>query len=294
MAWQQLSFTLSQSDAGQLETFLEEFGALAITFSDAADQPMLEPRPGETPLWKSIHATVLFAEDVDLTPLCENLPDQFPTISNDMSVTALEDKEWLNEWKRDTAPKQYGERLWVYPWAAEDAADDDRVIVELEPGLAFGTGEHATTGMCLEWLESSDLNALSVMDYGCGSGLLAIAALKLGASHAFAVDIDEQAVVATQNNAAQNGVSGQLTVRNASAPVDERFDVVVANILSGILIDLSSTLTGMVADSGWLVVTGILEEQASDVQAAYAPKIALAVVAERDGWVLMAGQMTAE
>jgi ribosomal protein L11 methyltransferase len=294
MAWLKLTLELAKDDAVPLETFLEELGALAITFSDAADEPLLEPKPGETPLWQHIQANVLFSEATPADLVTHALAQAFPELMDSAVTEILEDREWLNEWKRDSSPKRYGNRLWVYPWQPETEIAEDQVIVELEPGLAFGTGEHPTTAMCLEWLDQHDVAGRTVMDYGCGSGLLAIAAVKLGALHATGVDIDPQAVNATLTNAEQNAVADRITACNADVFSSATYDIVVANILSGILIDLSSTLKPLLKIGSWLVVTGILIEQARQVQAAYAPDVILEVVNERDGWVLLAGKQSAE
>jgi len=294
MAWLKLTLELAKNDAVPLETFLDELGALSITFSDAADEPLLEPKPGETPLWQQIRATVLFSEEMPAHSVTEALGREFPGLMASAATEILEDREWLNEWKRDSSPKCYGKRLWVYPWQPETEITEDQIIVELEPGLAFGTGEHPTTAMCLEWLDQQDVGQSNVMDYGCGSGLLAIAALKLGAASATGVDIDEQAVTATLSNAKQNGVAERMTACNTDVLISTTYDIVLANILSSILIDLSTTLTPMLKKGGWLVVTGILEEQATQVQLAYAADVRLEVVNERDGWVLLAGQQSAE
>ena len=294
MAWLKLTLELAQDDAVQLETFLEDLGALSISFSDAADEPLLEQKPGETPLWQQIQAIALFNEATPPEFISNALWQKFPALLAGATTEILEDREWLNEWKRDSSPKCYGKRLWVYPWEPDTEAADNQVIVQLEPGLAFGTGEHPTTAMCLEWLDQQDVTGSNVMDYGCGSGLLAIAAVKLGAAHATGVDIDEQAVTATLTNAQQNGVADKVSAYNNNVAISKTFDIVLANILSGILIDLSSSLKPMLKMHSWLVVTGILAEQASLVQAAYAPDVRLEVVNERDGWVLLAGTRSAE
>ncbi len=290
MAWLQLTLELKRPNAEALEQLMEDFGALSVTFSDAADEPVLEPKPGETPLWQNLSATVLFDEDAPQASILSALAEKFPAAALTAAIAPLEDREWLNEWKRDSSPKQYGDRLWVYPWQPEDGQAADRVIVELEPGLAFGTGEHPTTAMCLRWLDGNDVQNKSIMDYGCGSGLLAVAALKLGAACATGVDIDDQAVTATLSNAAQNGVAEKLEAQNTDVKIERSYSIVLANILSGILIDLSSVLSKLVEPDGSLVLTGILTEQAASVRQAYAKDFNLAVSEEQDGWVLLSGR----
>ena len=290
MAWLQLTLELKKDRAEALELLMEELDALSITFTDAADEPVLEPKPGEMPLWQNISAAILFTEDTPSAIVIKALAEHFPESSAGAATEILEDREWLHEWKRDVSPKQYGSRLWVYPWVAEAVTDRNQVIVELEPGLAFGTGEHPTTAMCLEWLDGHDVANKSIMDYGCGSGLLAIAALKLGGRKAACVDIDPQAIIATRSNAERNGVGDRMLAFDAENIIQNSYDIVVANILSGILVDLSSTLMKLVAPEGWLVLTGILAEQAETVISAYAPHIPLSIVLEQDGWVLLAGE----
>lgn len=290
MAWLQLTLELKKDRAEAFELLMEEMDALSITFTDAADDPVLEPKHGEMPLWQNISAAILFAEDTPPAILIEALAEHFPESSAGATTEILEDREWLHEWKRDVSPKKYGDRLWVYPWVAEAVTDPNQVIVELEPGLAFGTGEHPTTAMCLEWLDGHDVANKSIIDYGCGSGLLAIAALKLGGREAACVDIDPQAIIATRSNAERNSVSDRLLTCDAETLVQNSYDIVIANILSGILVDLSSALTKLVAPKGWLVLTGILAEQAETVISAYAPQTPLSIILEQDGWVLLAGE----
>ena len=290
MAWLQLTLELKKDRAEALESLMEELGALSITFTDAADESVLEPKPGEMPLWQNISAAILFAEDTPPETLIDAVAKYFPESSAGAAAEILEDREWLHEWKRDVSPKQYGNRLWVYPWFSEAVTDPNQVIVELEPGLAFGTGEHPTTAMCLEWLDAHDIANKSIMDYGCGSGLLAIAALKLGGRQAACIDIDPQAIIAARSNAERNRVSERMLTCNTETLLRNSYDLVIANILSGILIDLSSALTKLVTHEGLLVLTGILEEQAETVISAYAPQIPLSIILERDGWVLLAGE----
>ena len=194
--------------------------------------------------------------------------DQLP----DHRLETLADREWEREWLRDFGPMRFGVRLWVCPTGSEPDRSD-AVVVRLDPGLAFGTGTHATTAMCLEWLDSIELQGRAVLDYGCGSGVLAIAALKLGCAHAHAMDIDVQAITATRENAAQNWVQERLTVSTSPDDIEGRFDVVIANILAGPLLELAESVSDRVRPGGQLALSGILSEQAADVIAAYAPHI---------------------
>jgi ribosomal protein L11 methyltransferase len=271
MEWQQFVMNLETLDPSSVEEILVRHGAQSVTFSDAGDAPVLEPRPGETPLWNNTRVTGLFDSGVDMAGLLEDLRaslalEQLP----DHSLESLADRDWEREWLRDFGPMQFGRRLWVCP-AGSEPDRSDAIIVRLDPGLAFGTGTHATTAMCLEWLDAIDLQGRTMLDYGCGSGVLAIAALKLGCKQAHAMDIDVQAVTATRENAAQNDVQDRLMVSASADDIDGEFDVVVANILAGPLVELAASISERVKPGGQLALSGILSEQAAGVIEAYAP-----------------------
>jgi ribosomal protein L11 methyltransferase len=217
MEWQQFVMNLEALNPASVEEILIRHGAQSVTFSDAGDVPVLEPGPGETPLWNNTRITGLFGPGVDVAGLLADLRsslavEQLP----DHRLETLADRDWEREWLRDFGAMQFGRRLWICP-ADSDPGRSDAVIVRLDPGLAFGTGTHATTAMCLEWLDAIELRGRTMLDYGCGSGVLAIAALKLGCEHAQAMDIDVQAVTATVENAAQNKIGEKLTVSSSDA-----------------------------------------------------------------------------
>ncbi|MDH3586530.1 MAG: 50S ribosomal protein L11 methyltransferase [Gammaproteobacteria bacterium] len=271
MEWQQFVMNLDTLNPASVEEILVRHGAQSVTFSDAGDVPVLEPGPGETPLWNNTRITGLFDPGVDMAAVLADLRsslalDQLP----DHRLETLADRDWEREWLRDFGPMQFGRRLWVCP-ADSEPDRSNAVIVRLDPGLAFGTGTHATTAMCLEWLDAIDLQGRTVLDYGCGSGVLAIAALKLGCKQAHAMDIDVQAVTATRENAAQNGVQDRLTVSAPEREIDGQFDVVLANILAGPLVELAGSISDRVRSGGQLALSGILSEQAPEVLEAYAP-----------------------
>lgn len=252
-----------------VEAIFLRHGAHSVSFSDAGDKPVLEPAPGETPLWNDTRITGLFGADTDLRSLEIDLKDslaleQLP----EHRVEALEDRDWEREWLKDFGPMRFGKRLWICP--ADTTADEGAVVVRLDPGLAFGTGTHATTAMCLEWLDTTDLEGRTLLDYGCGSGVLAIAALRLGCRQAHAMDIDVQAVTATGQNAAHNNVGDRLTVTASADEIEGQFDVVVANILAGPLAKLAASIAQHVKTGGLLTLSGILSEQIDDVLEAYA------------------------
>jgi len=294
MDWRQFVMDLEKLNPDRVEAVLTRHGAQSITFTDAGDKPVLEPAPGETPMWTDMRVTGLFSPDADLKTLQDDLKaslgiDSLPA----HEVTELKDRAWEREWLKDFGPMRFGERLWILP-DGESIDAKGAVIVRLEPGLAFGTGTHATTALCLDWLDSLSLRDKTILDYGCGSGVLAIAALKLGCGNAVAMDIDPQAVTATQANAERNRVVDALAVTNGPGGIDGQFDVVVANILAGPLIELAETIAGHVKSGCLLALSGILSEQVDEVLAAYQPWIAFdeAVTKEQDGqvWARLTGR----
>jgi ribosomal protein L11 methyltransferase len=310
MSWLQAHVHTDSAHAAQAEAALAAAGAVSVTLLDAADEPVLEPAPGETPLWAQIRVTGLFDGTADADALRATL-DAALDGGGALRIEPLQDQVWERAWLEHFRPMRFGRRLWVIPGGqtAELAAGD--VAVELDPGLAFGTGTHATTALCLDWLDSLDLAGRRVIDVGCGSGILAIAALKLGAAGAVAIDHDPQALLATRENAARNGVADRLAVLGSDAPPPAPADVVVANILAGTLIELAPQIEAMVRPGGLLALSGILAEQVDDVAAAYMrpgrsafpgatdpsrqecrsyrSAILFAPPALRDGWALLHG-----
>lgn len=290
MPWLQLSLEAGALDLERLSQFFETQGALSITFQDAADQSLFEPKPGETPLWQATRIIALFGADIDTDRLCLALNAAFGKDAADrLLVEKLADRDWERAWLDDFRPMRFGERLWVCPAGMRPSADD-AVIIDLDPGLAFGTGTHPTTALCLEWLDRHPPVGREVLDYGCGSGVLGIAALKLGAAGVMATDIDPQALWASRENAARNGVEDRLqTVLPDALPADYRAGVLLANILANPLMALAGTLAGRVTQGAELVLSGILAEQAEQVAAAYAPWFRLEKPVRRDGWVCLCG-----
>ena len=293
MPWQQLVIELGSLEPTRIEAVLLEHGACSVTLSDAGDKPVLEPAPGETPLWTDTLMTGLFAADADLEPVRAALAaEAAPSPAPVCRLESLDDRDWEREWLRDFAPMRFGERLWVCP-NGMPADDPDAVVVELDPGLAFGTGTHPTTALCLEWLDSLPLAGKSVLDYGCGSGILAIAALKLGAREATGYDIDPQALTASRENAMQNGISDlfELTIRPGD--LSNPHDIVLANILAGPLIELATEILDLTITGGKLALSGILGDQVADVTAAYAAGVRFDPPAfrEQDGqtWARLTG-----
>jgi ribosomal protein L11 methyltransferase len=291
----QLTIDIDRHDPEPIEDALFGLGALSVTLEDAADDPVLEPAPGETPLWPTITVKAIFAATTDPASLQRALAGRLPR-SPPLPAPRFEtlpDKAWEREWLKDFRPMRFGRRLWVCPGGLP-AGDPDGIRIELDPGLAFGTGTHPTTALCLEWLEAQALDGRSVVDYGCGSGILAIAAAILGASTVRAVDIDPQALIATAANAERNGVRPKLRVTADSRLPQAGTDVLVANILAGPLVELAPAFAAGVRPGGRIALSGILEAQSNTVTAACRPWFDIALTATRDGWALLAGQRRAD
>lgn len=290
MNWQQFTMQLGALPHELVEAVFERHGACSVTLSDAGDNPVLEPAPGETPLWADTRITGLFDASADLRRLHDDLLRSFMLQElPGYRVESLQERDWEREWLKDFRPMHFGKRLWVCPGGFEVDAKD-AVIVRLDPGLAFGTGTHPTTALCLEWLDATDLEGCRVLDYGCGSGILAIAALLLGAASAVGVDIDPQAITATRQNAARNGVADRLVATTDSAGLTGHFDILLANILAAPLIDHATRISALLRRGGWLALSGILGNQAAAVRSAYRGSMEFATTRTRDDWVLLAGQ----
>lgn len=286
MTWQQLTLEAGAIEPEQLSAFFEEQGALSVTLVDAADQPLYEPDPGTTPLWATTRVTALFAADSDLAPVRRALAERFGESPAGQLVTStLEDQDWERAWLDQFHPMQFGDNLWICPAGQRPPAAPGQVLIDLDPGLAFGTGTHPTTALCLAWLDRHPPQNLEVLDFGCGSGVLAIAALKLGAATAWGVDIDRQALWASADNAARNRVGERLFTGLPNELPEQRYDVLLANILANPLIELAPRLAGLVRPDGQLVLSGILADQADTVQQAYEPWFEFSLPAAQDGWV---------
>ena len=296
MPWIQLQIPADPDNADQLEDLLMEMGAEAVSMEDAADQPLYEPDPGTTPLWHQTSVTGLFDSQRDITQLCSEVKDAWHQQTQqslpDIEVTLIEDKDWEREWMDDFKPLQFGSRLWIVPsW--HQAPDPDAANLSLDPGLAFGTGTHPTTALCLEWLDGHDVAGQQIIDYGCGSGILGLAALLLGADHVIGVDTDPQALEASRENARRNNVDeNRLDLYLPEGEPDTVADVMLANILAQPLINLASHLASKVNPGGHLVLSGILSNQARDVMAAYEPWFTMDEPEQRDEWIRLTGRRT--
>ncbi len=284
----QIEFELESRHCPTAEALLEEAGALSISFLDPGGEPVLEPAVGTSPLWDTVRVLALFSGDppADLRSSLERKLGVEALSSWQQGV--LEARTWERAWMDHYHPMRFGRRLWVVPSHLEPP-EPEAVNLRLDPGLAFGTGTHATTALCLDWLEGLDLKGRTVVDYGCGSGILAIAALLLGAERVYGVDNDPQALEASLENARRNGVEERLTLWAPEQVQALQADVLVANILSGVLIELQPQLRPLLAPGGRVGLSGILQRQAEDVEAAFADWVRWEPRADREGWVLLHG-----
>jgi ribosomal protein L11 methyltransferase len=290
MSWLQAHLTVEKTSAPLVELLFEQLGAVAVSLGDAGDEPMLEPPPGAMPLWQATRVSGLF--DPSLTGIDELRSAIGRALDAEagpsLSLEWLQDRDWERAWMDQYRPMRFGRRLWIRPTGFE-IEQPDAVIVDLDPGLAFGTGTHPTTALCLEWLDGQDLHGRTLIDFGCGSGVLAIAALKLGAERATALDHDPQALTATRENAARNGVFDRLVVAADPPAGTAPADFVVANILANVLISLAPRINAMVSPGGRLALSGILDGQDQAVAAAYAEWVDFETRESREEWVLLRG-----
>jgi ribosomal protein L11 methyltransferase len=289
MAWTQITLEAGALDPERLSDLFSELGALSVTFEDAADEPVLEPKPGEVRMWSHTRVVALFDDSLNVDQLKAQLAlrTDADTVER-LEVTAIADRDWTRAWMDDFRPMRFGERLWVCP-SNQAPPEPDAINLLLDPGLAFGTGTHPTTALCLEWLDAHPPEGLAVIDYGCGSGILAIAALKLGAQRVLGVDLDPQALIASRDNAEANGVAANLEVFMPDDFSGEAADVLLANILANPLIELAPRMKELVKPGGQVVLSGILREQADAVTEAYAPWFELNPPAVLEDWVRLDG-----
>jgi ribosomal protein L11 methyltransferase len=291
VAWLELSLIVTAAQQAEVEAALDDLGALAITLLDAEDHPIFEPAPGETPLWPEIALSALFETDRDRAGLVHVLTDLVTDLAPDrIAFRLVEDQDWTRAWMDQFQPMRFGRRLWIYPWNIEPPDDAGAIVVRLDPGLAFGTGTHPTTALCLEWLDAIDLAGKTVIDYGCGSGVLAIAALKLGAARVVGVDNDPQALAASRDNAERNAVADRLVLSTPEAFAAEPADALVANILAGPLAELAAHFSSCVKDGGALALSGILGGQERELCERYSQWFESLAVESREDWVRISGR----
>lgn len=290
MSFIEISFEVPEKITSSCSDLLEQQGALAVSYFDGANQPLLEPKPGTTPLWNSVRVVGLFDPATCLKSLRKAIMNFLPDVS--LQVTTLPDQEWSRVWLEHFKPMDFGHGFWVAPHEHPDidSLEKKAIVLKLDPGLAFGTGTHPTTALCLQWLSSNPPKGQRVIDYGCGSGILGIGALLLGASHVDAIDYDPQALTSTQDNALRNALDGsQIAVFNPEKYVGQASKTVLANILAEPLIELAPRLRLLTEIGGHIVLSGLLTNQAERVQAAYHPWFSFEPVKSHEEWALLVG-----
>jgi len=286
MAWHQISVVSNEATAPDISDFLSELGAISVTFMKAEAKSVYEPKIGETKIWEQTKTIALFELDASPEIIRTLLFQQFTL--HDWTSEILQDQAWERAWMEHFQPMQFAGRLWVYP-SGQEQSKPETVSLILDPGLAFGTGTHPTTALCLEWLAEHDITGKTVIDFGCGSGILAVAAVLLGAKEAHAIDIDPQALIATKDNAEKNKVASKIKTYLPDEFTHFEADLVLANILAKPLIELSASITALVKPQGQLVLSGILKEQADSVSTAYQTKFSINTAIIQDDWCRLEG-----
>ncbi len=289
MPWLQFEICVARQDAERVETVLCDAGALAVSFADGDDSPIYQAGITEPQLWNMTRVRGLLPSDAHIDGLRTALLTELGLQTlPEHRISELEEREWTREWLKDFKPMRFGKRLWVCPSVLEPPEPTANNI-RLDPGLAFGTGTHATTALCLEWLDANDINGKSVIDFGCGSGILAIAAARLDAASVWAVDLDPQALAATRENARRNQVLEGLEVCLPGDMPALQADVLLANNLSGPLLELAPRFAGLLRPGGTLLLSGILSSQQEEVRTAYAAEFRFYYVVHRQEWLRMDG-----
>lgn len=290
MPWQQLKISVKEADAALVEETLEEGGAVSVTMMDSEDQPVFQVELGSTPIWQNTDILALFAHDAPMADIVAQLYTRVPTCKNaPIAIEEIADTEWERVCMQDFKPMRFGKRIWICPsW--ETPPDPNGINIMLDPGLAFGTGTHPTTALCLEWLGEQDLRDKTVIDYGCGSGILAIAAALLGARHVIAIDNDPQAIQASQSNRELNGIAAQqMSVHLPGVTGHPLADVVVANILAGPLEELTPVIAALLKPGGKLILSGVLSQQTQSLLDSYQAYFTMLEPALREEWVRVEG-----
>ena len=287
--YHQIEFNIAKDDLAETEKILESYQPLSISMQGFGEEKIYEPLPGEMPIWEKIRVKAMYQNIKNLSDLENEIINKTNIkILNNKVIKAIGKKDWQEEWMQSSKPMRFGEKLWIYP----DHLIDDlegKVCVNLNPGLAFGTGSHPTTRLCLEWLEKSNLDQKSVLDYGCGSGILAISAIKLGAKSVTAIDLDPQAVIASKNNAEKNHVQQAIEITDNNKTIEKNFNIIVANILAKPLIELAPYFYKKLNKEGAICLSGILEGQINIIKDAYLRYFNLSEIKIKDGWVMMSG-----
>jgi ribosomal protein L11 methyltransferase len=291
MSWWQFSLNCQASELEQVEQLMQDLGALSLSLADAGDEPIYEPLPGTTPVWRQSIVTATFDAATSAEVLYQRISSAMPAhLVSSLRQHSLQEQDWEQAYRQHFQPIQCAPDLWIVPsWS--EPPDPDATIIKLDPGLAFGTGSHPTTALCLGWLAANGAKGMRVIDYGCGSGILSIAAFKLGAERVNAVDIDEQALCASEANLRMNGIDSERV--SLALPEDmerEAADLLMANILAGPLMELADRFAGLLRPGGKILLSGILKSQLEDIQLAYRPSFRLDPPKSREDWVCISGQ----
>jgi ribosomal protein L11 methyltransferase len=289
MTWQQISVITDKDTAPSLADLFSDLGAVSVTYMDAEDEPVYEPGIGETVIWSNTEVIALFEMDAEPDLIAAAARAKYrPELLREWRHERIEDQPWERAWMEHYHPMKFAEKLWVCP-TGQEQAEPGTVCLTLDPGLAFGTGTHPTTALCLEWLAGHDLSGKTLIDYGCGSGILAVAGILLGARSAYAVDIDPQALTATESNAVKNNAQDKIHCFLPEQLPALRADVVLANILAKPLCELSDRICALLAPGGQLILSGILKEQSESVVAAYRNAVRFQAPVQQEDWILLAG-----
>jgi len=291
MTWWQFSLNCQASELESVENLMLELDALSISIGDAGDEPIYEPLPGTTPLWQESILTATFDAETDHESLFQRISGALPDhLASGLRQHSLRDRDWEQAYQQHFKPINCAPGLWIVPsWS--EPPEPRATVIELDPGLAFGTGSHPTTALCLAWLAANNPDGIRVIDYGCGSGILAIAAVKLGATQVGAVDIDAQAISASESNVRANDIdAGQVRISTPETMQSEPVELLMANILAGPLVELAPRFAELVKPGGQILLSGILKSQLEDIQLAYQPWFALAGPAYREDWVCISGK----
>ena len=287
--YHQIEFNIAKDDLAETEKILESYQPLSISIQGFGEEKIYEPLPGEMPIWEKIRVKAMYQNIKNLSDLENEIINKTNIkILNNKVIKTIGEKDWQEEWVQSSKPMRFGEKLWIYPDHLIDNLEG-KVCVNLNPGLAFGTGSHPTTRLCLEWLEKSNLDQKSVLDYGCGSGILGISAIKLGAKSVTAIDLDPQAVIASKNNAEKNHVQQEIEITDNNKTIEKNFNIIVANILAKPLIELAPYFYKKLNKEGAICLSGILEGQINIIKDAYLKYFNLSEIKIKDGWVMMSG-----
>ena len=290
MIWKQISFEVKKSETDLVSEVLMGLGSISITYSDALDDAIYEPPVGQTPLWDNVKVNALFSSEVNQKSIEASVSDICDIVVLD--TVELKDRVWEEECQKDFPSMRFGSRLWVCPsWDAESILSNDSIVIHMDPGLAFGTGTHQTTSLCLEYLDSNPPKNLHVIDFGCGTGILAIAAAKFGAKSVIAIDNDPQAVLSSKENVAKNKCENTITtIHLIDQENDNKCDLLIANILANPLVELEPLFSDLVNTNGMLLLSGILKEQVDRVVKCYSFNFSNIEVANKGEWFRISGK----